>query len=81
MYSHELIQVIFEQPYCRISNLVDRNIAKRQTASFYLKQLCDIGILREMTVGKEKFFVHPRLLQLMAHNEHRYDSSFGIDGH
>jgi Fic family protein len=27
IYSHELIQVIFEQPYCRISNLVDAGIA------------------------------------------------------
>ena len=41
IYSHELVQIIFEQPYCRISNLVDSNIAKRQTASVYLKQLAD----------------------------------------
>ena len=41
-YSYELVQLIFEQPYCRINNLVERDIAKRQTASTYLKQLADI---------------------------------------
>ena len=35
IYSYELVQLIFEQPYCRISNLVERDIAKRQTASTY----------------------------------------------
>ena len=66
IHSHELVQVIFEQPYCRIGNLVNRDIAKRQTASTYLKQLCDIGVLNEIQVGKEKLFVHPKLIQLMT---------------
>lgn len=66
IYSYELVQLIFEQPYCRISNLVERDIAKRQTASVYLKQLVDIGVLQEVTSGKEKLFVHPRLMKLMT---------------
>lgn len=66
IYSYELVQLIFEQPYCRISNLVNKNIAKRQTASVYLKQLVDIGILQEISSGKEKLFVHPKLMKLMT---------------
>lgn len=66
IYSHELVQILFEQPYCRISSLVERDIAQRQTASVYLKQLVDIGILEEVAAGKEKLFVHPGLLQLMS---------------
>lgn len=66
IYSYELVQLIFEQPYCRISNLVERDIAKRQTASVYLKQLVDAGVLQEIVSGKEKLFVHPRLVQLMT---------------
>lgn len=65
IYSHELIQIIFEQPYCRINNLTERGIARRQTASLYLKQLCAIGVLREIQSGKEKLFVHKKLLDLM----------------
>lgn len=66
IYSHELIQLIFEQPYCRISNLVERGIAKRQTASVYLKQLVEVGVLEEVSSGKEKVFVHPKLMMLMS---------------
>ncbi len=33
------------------SNLVERNFAKRQTASIYLKQLVDVGILQEIVSG------------------------------
>lgn len=66
IYSHELLQVIFQQPYCRIYNLVDAGIAKRQTASVYLKQLCEVGVLEERQVGKEKLFIHPKLVQLLS---------------
>lgn len=69
IYSYELIQVIFEQPYCRISNLVDQGIAQRQTASTYLKQLCEIGVLNEITVGREKLYVHPKLIELMTRDD------------
>lgn len=66
IYSHELIDVIFEQPYCRISNLVDAGIAERQTASRYLKELVAIEVLQERKVGKEKLFVQPRLMTLLT---------------
>lgn len=69
IYSYELLTVIFEQPYCRIKNLVENNIAKRQTASEYLKQLAGIGVLQEVQAGKEKLFVHPQLITLMTQDE------------
>lgn len=66
IYSHELVQTLFEQPYCRIGNLVEKEIAKRQTASSYLKQLAGIGVLQEKASGNEKLFINPRLVQLMT---------------
>jgi len=63
IYTHELIQALFAQPYCRIDNLVERGVAKRQTASTYLKQLVNIGVLEEMTVGREKLYINIRLLR------------------
>ncbi|MFU0444506.1 protein adenylyltransferase Fic [Pseudocitrobacter faecalis] len=63
IYSHELVQALFAQPYCRIENLVERNIAKRQTASSYLKQLTEAGVLEEMSVGREKLYLNTRLLR------------------
>jgi Fic family protein len=66
IYSRELVDVIFEQPYCRIANLVEANVAGRQAASRYLKALADIGVLHEQAFGKEKLFVHPRLMALLT---------------
>jgi Fic family protein len=66
IYSRELVDVIFEQPYCRIANLVEAGIAGRQAASRYLKALVSIGVLREQTFGKEKLFVRPKLMTLLT---------------
>jgi cell filamentation protein, protein adenylyltransferase len=74
IYSHELIQTIFEQPYCRISNLVEKGIAKRQTASSYLKQLVEIGVLEEKAAGNEKLFLNPSLLRLMTTDSNELES-------
>lgn len=65
-YSRELIELIFVQPYCRIGNLVDAGIAQRQTASVYLKELCDAGVLKEVKAGREKLFINPRLMTLLT---------------
>lgn len=69
IYSWELVELLFRQPYCRIGNLVDAGIAKRQTASVYLKQLCEIGILREVKSGRENIFVHPKYIELLSGEE------------
>jgi Fic family protein len=66
IYSRELVDLIFEQPYCRIQNVSDAGIAARQAASRYLKQLVTIGVLQEMTFGREKFFIHPKLMNLLT---------------
>lgn len=69
IYSRELVDLIFDLPYCRIQNVVDKEIAGRQAASRYLKQLVDIGVLQEVTVGREKIFIHPKLMQLLTHDD------------
>lgn len=65
IYSRELVELIFEQPYCRIGNLVDAGLAHRQTASTHLKKLCDIGVLREEKIGREKLFINPTLISAL----------------
>ncbi len=71
IYCRELVDVIFEQPYCRIANLVDKNIAQRQAASRYLKDLVSIGVLQEIQVGKEKLFIHPKLMLLLTRDSNQ----------
>lgn len=72
IYTSELVDVIFEQPYCRIGNLVDKGIAQRQAASRYLHDLTDLGVLREMPFGKEKLFIHPKLMQLLSRDNNQF---------
>jgi len=69
IYSWELVELLFKQPYCRIGNLVDTGIAKRQTASVYLKLLCELGVLREIKSGRENIFVHPKYIELLSGDE------------
>lgn len=72
IYSYELVNLIFEQPYCRIQNLIETGLARRQTASTYLKKLCEIGVLQEVSAGKEKLFVHPKLMQLLTNDKNQF---------
>lgn len=69
IYSHELIDLIFDLPYCRIQNVVDKGIAGRQAASRYLKQLAEIGVLAEHPIGREKLFIHPKLVHLLTRDD------------
>lgn len=70
IYSRELVDMLFAQPYCRIQNLVEADIAKRQTASVYLKQLASVGMLSEVKVGREKLFIHPNFVRLLTSDDH-----------
>lgn len=73
IYSRELIELIFTQAYCRIANVVDRGIAKRQAASTYLKALADIGVLEEEKVGRDKVFIHRKYMALLGSDEHTFE--------
>ena len=79
IYSWELVEALFKQPYCRINNLVAADIAKRQTASVYLKQLCDIGVLREIRSGRETLFVHPKYIELLSGEENVWVYYAGVE--
>jgi Fic family protein len=69
VYSRELVELIFVQPYCRIKNVVEAQIAQRQTAAVHLKRLCDAGVLREVRAGREKLFINPRLMRLLTEEQ------------
>jgi Fic family protein len=79
IYSHELINLIFKLPYCRIGNLVSEGIAKRQTASSYLKQLTGIGVLADVETTKEKLFIHPKLFALLTTESNDF-ARYGAEG-
>jgi Fic family protein len=68
VYSYELVEMLFHQPYCKISFLVEAGIASRNTASKYLNELDKIGILEKEQSGNEMLYLNKELYQLLAEN-------------
>ncbi len=66
IYSHELINVLFNQPYCKISILKEMKIASRNTASKYLKKLEKIGILSSGKIGREVLYKNLALYDILS---------------
>jgi hypothetical protein len=48
IHNRELVETIFEHSSCRIGNLIEKQIAQRQAASRYLKDLVGAGVLSEI---------------------------------
>lgn len=72
LYTRELVELVFVQPYCRIQNFVAAGLGHRETASIYLKALCEIGVLQEVKIGREKLFVHPKFVGLLTADTHQF---------
>lgn len=60
-----LVELIFRLPYCRIADVVQAQIAKRQTAAVYLQTLADAGLLQVLGNGREKLYLNHRLIGLL----------------
>lgn len=66
IYSKDLIEVIFRQPYSKIQFVVAAGLAKRQTASAYLQTLAGLGVLREVKRGREKYYINDALFAALV---------------
>lgn len=65
VYSKELVELIFTQPYVRIQTVIDAGIAKRDAASEYLRELERIGVLQSEKRGRDVLYRHPALLEVL----------------
>lgn len=66
VYSKELIELLFHQPYTKGQFLVDGGVAERQTAAEYLKELEKIGVLKSHKVGRENLYLNVKLYKLLS---------------
>jgi Fic family protein len=66
IYSKDLVEALFRSPYCKIKFLEDAKIAKRQTASNYLKQLEEIGILHGKKTGRDTYYINEAFLKILT---------------
>lgn len=65
IYSQELINNLFKHPYTKIDFIVDDLQVTRQTASRYLDQLVELGLLHFQKIGKENFYINIRLFEFL----------------
>lgn len=63
------LDVLFEQPYCRIGSVAARCDVSRQTASSWLHALVSAGLLSGVKVGREVLFVNHELLHVLTRPE------------
>lgn len=65
IYSKELIELLFEQPYSKSEFLEKRLNVSRITAGKYLKELERIKVLSSRKVWKETLYINVRLFDLL----------------
>jgi Fic family protein len=64
-YSQELLNHLFKQPYTKIEFLMtDLNIS-RVTASSYLNQLANDGLLIKQKLGKSNYYINTQLMNVL----------------
>lgn len=64
-YSHDLINCIFKHPYTKIDFLERELKVHRNTASSYLNQLVDSGLLAKIKIGRSHYFINVKLLNAL----------------
>lgn len=66
IYSQDLINNLFKNPYTKIESLQkDLNIS-RQTASIYLDEVVKLGVLDKIKIGKSNYYINPSLIDVLA---------------
>lgn len=66
IYSKDLIEQIFKQPYCKIQFLERAGMGTRQTCAKYLRELEGMGILKGQKMGREVYFINGALFTLLT---------------
>lgn len=66
IYSKDLIDIIFQHPYCKIRFLETVGLAKRQTAAVYLQTLEELGLLKSIKIGIEKYYINNKLIKILS---------------
>ena len=66
IYSDELLDSLFFEVYTRINYIENRCNITRQTATTYLNQLVDAGLLEFEKVGRENIYKNTRLIELLS---------------
>lgn len=70
IYSQDLLNNLFRHPYTRIEFVMKELSISRPTASSYLKQLEDRGLVSKIKLGRENFYLNNKLFNLFINAFH-----------
>ena len=73
LYSYELVELLFAQPYCRVTDLVQHGLTHRNTASRHLRELVGAGVLEQRREGREILYINKRFLNLLEREAHEVE--------
>ncbi len=65
----DLLDVLFEQPYSRIADVIEQCAVSRPTATKWLNELVAVGVLRDVKAGRERLFINQRFLDILMREE------------
>jgi DNA-binding IclR family transcriptional regulator len=55
-----------------VTDLVKQDVASRNTASRYLRELADNGVLEQKKEGREILYINTRFLDLLKSDKHAF---------
>ncbi len=60
------VDLLFKWPYCKI-NIVERELkCSRVTATKYLNEIADLGLLDRVKIGRESYYINRNLIELLS---------------
>lgn len=65
IYSQDLINILFRNPYTKIEFLEKELNITRQTASIYLDKISELGFLEKTKVGKSNYYMNTELINVL----------------
>ncbi|MGK0290560.1 MAG: Fic family protein [bacterium] len=66
IYSKELLETLFAHPYTKISFLTEILGIHRNTASSYLTELTNKGLLKKVKLGRSNYYLNKKLYALLS---------------
>jgi Fic family protein len=80
VYSKDLVELLFRAPYTKVSFVEEAGIAKRVTATSYLRELAAAGFLVEEKHGRELYFLNQPFWDLLARSDLRPEAPDAATG-
>ncbi len=73
-YNHELLNNIFRHPYTKIDYISRDLDVSRQTASKYLDEMVEKGMLQKIKLGQNNYYINQGLVDLFVNQADLYHS-------